>query len=157
MMVRHDDNSAKDESSTESADSAAKQAADLSTLLDEALALVPGCRTRSAADFAAFSSVLGRIVPHLPDSVERATLERAHNAFSAATVDVSLAGGLLERAAATLARLQRGSGTMRVAPTAIRGPSHEPDPATSEPTRDAAPHPGRVEFLPNSTKGRPSP
>jgi hypothetical protein len=157
MMVRHDDCSANNELNTESAESAAKQAADLPTLLDEALGLVPGCRTRSAAELAAFSSVLGRIVPHLPDSVERATLERAHGAFSAATVDVSLAGGLLERAAATLARLQRGSGTMRVAPTAIRGPSHEPRPASPELTHDAAPPPVRLEFLPSITKDRPSP
>ena len=156
MMVHHDD-SANDELNTESADNAAKHAADLPTLLDEALALVPGCRARSAAELAAFSSVLGRIVPHLPDSVERATLERAHDAFAAATVDVSLAGGLLERAAATLARLQRGSGTMRVALTAIRGPSHEPKPAPPELTRDAAPHPARLEFLPSTTKDRPSP
>ena len=125
-MVRRDDNRQSDGTNAASAASAAEQATDLPTLLDRALALVPGCRTRSAAELAAFSSVLGRIVPHLPDSVERTTLERAQSAFSAATVDVSLAGGLLERAAATLARLQRGSGTMRVAPTAIGEPSHEP-------------------------------
>jgi hypothetical protein len=157
MMVRHDDNRQIDETNTESADSAAEHAADLPTLLDQALALVPGCRTRSAAQLAAFSSVLGRIVPHLPDSVERATLERAHRAFSTATVDVSLAGGLLERAAATLARLQRGSGTMSVAPTATRGPSHEPDPTTFEPTHDTAPSPGQLEFLPGRTKDHSSP
>ena len=129
-MVRHDDNRQSDGTNTESADSAAERAADLPTLLDEALALVPGCRTRSAAELAAFSSVLGRIVPHLPNCVERSTLERAQSAFSAATVDVSFAGGLLERAAATLARLQRGSGTMRVA-TAIGEPSHEPKDCSS--------------------------
>jgi hypothetical protein len=105
-MLSHNDFRENDETATESGDAAAK-AADLLALLDEALASVPGGRTRSGAALLAFASVLGRIVPHLPEGAARATLERAHNGFSTATIDPSLTGGLFERAAATLARLQR--------------------------------------------------
>ena len=83
--------------------------------LNEALALVPGCRNGSSIDLEALGSILGLIIPHLPDGFGRATLERAHLAFCAETPDPLFVAGLVERAAATLHRLQKDHIAMHVA------------------------------------------
>ena len=130
-MHPSDDIPRDDETGTDLEDSAAARAVDLLALLTEALALVPGCRSGAAKELGTLGSVLELIIPHMPDGFGRATLERAHHAFAAETIDPMFAGGVLDRVAATLIRLQKDHVAMRIAPGLVRAPSpaHEPESA----------------------------
>ena len=113
-MLKSSDGRKLNEKGTVLGDAEAKRAADPLPLLNEALARVPGCRGGCPAELGALGSILGLIIPHLPDGFGRATLERAHHVFSAEIIDPLFAVGLLDRTAVTLLRFQRDHLTMRI-------------------------------------------
>ena len=115
-MLPNENSRKDDEKGTVSEEATAERGADALPLLNEALALVPGCRSGRPTELGALAFILGLIIPHLPDGFGRATLERAHHVFSAEIIDPLFAAGLLERAAVTLLRFQGDHLATRIAP-----------------------------------------